>query len=441
MEQVMKDAYLAYPEELSLFDKAVQNVGVKDTRCIEFQPVNDYTNQALIEFSIPSNSACYIDLKKTLLSIRCKVTKDDGTKIKGEVAENVCVVNNFFNSMMSRCDLALQDRVMTSSDQTYPYRAYLDNLLYTGKQQKETTLKTELYYSEVGEHMQHYNYKADANEGIKERGQLFKDSNEVDLIGPIHVDITQSLDRYLLPGVSIKIKLYPATPEFCLLSPDDSPKYKVVVTRASLRVCYIEVVPEISIAHSEILKSGADAIYPFINTQVKKFTLPSGIFSHEITDMFQGKIPSEIVLGLVAESAQHGSYVSNPFYFENAGLNFLQVTVDGRDLCPGTLHPKYNDTWTTSHFVEAYNTLRGIDNATGEIPVSKKDYYKGYCLYRFYTENIDGTDNDTLPLKRTGNLRISMNFDKKLPYPMTLVVYAKFPSAFKIDSSRSVYHV
>lgn len=437
----MKDAYLAYPEELAIFDKAVQNVGIKDMRCVEFQPVNDYTANSVLDFSIPSNSACYIDLKRTTLSIRCKVTKGDGSNILATAAENVCVVNNFFNSMMSRCDFALQDRLMTPSDQTYPYRAYLDNLLYTCKQQKETTLKTELFYSEPGEHMQLYNYVADANAAMKERGKLFEASNEVDLVGPLHCDITQSLDRYLLPGVGIKIKLYPATPEFCLLSADNSPKYKVVITKAALRVCYVEVVPEIAIAHSEILKSGSSAIYPFLHTLVKRFTLPSGVFSHEISDLFQGRVPSEMVMGLVSEAAQHGSYVRNPFFFENAGLNFLQVSVDGKELSPGTLHTKYGEKWTSSRFVEAYNTLKGLDNTTGESPVTKADYYQGYCLYRFYTENVDATDADNLPLKRTGNLRVTMNFDKRLPSPMTLVVYAKFPSAFKVDASRSVYIV
>lgn len=438
----MKDSYLAYPEELAVFDRAVQNIGVKEVRTVEFQPVNDYTNQSVIDFSVPSNSACYIDLKKTTLSIRCKVVKADGTDTEAAITKNiVSVINNFLSGMTSRCDLALQDRMMTSSDQTYPYRAYLDNLLYTSVLQKDTTLKTELYYSEAGSKMQLYNWIADANVPLKERGELFKNSKEVDMTGPLHTDITQSLDRYLLPGVGVKVKLYPSTPEFCLLSADDAPNYKVLITKATLKICYVEVVPEIAIAHSEILKSGTPAIYPYISTEVKKFTMPSGVFSHEICDLFQGKIPSEMVLGLVAEVSQHGSYTKNPFYFENAGLNFLQVSVDGKDLSPGPLRPKYEESWSESNYVEAYNTLRGLDNVTGEIPVSKSDYHNGYCLYKFHTESTDAADPDNLPLKRTGNLRVSMGFNGKLKLPMTLVVYAKFPAAFKVDASRCVYIV
>ena len=230
----MKDSYLAYPEELAIFDKAVQNVGVKDVRCIEFQPVNDFTSQSIIEFSIPSNSACYIDLKKTTLNIRCKVTKADGSNTNAIITENVVsTVDNFFNSMMSRCDLALQDRVMTSSDQTYPYRAYLDNFLYNNALQKNTALKTELYYQEAGSHMTVFNWLQGANAGLNQRGALFKNSNEVDMSGPLHTDITQSLDRYLLPGIGIKIKLYPSTPEFSLLAADQTPNFKVIITKAS----------------------------------------------------------------------------------------------------------------------------------------------------------------------------------------------------------------
>lgn len=127
----MKDSYLAYPEAIAVFDKAIQNVGIREMHCIDIQPINDYTNQSVIEFNIPSNSVCYINLKKTTLSIRCKVVKADGSKTDATAnAVVVTVVNNFLNSIMSRCDLALQDRVMTSSDQMYPYRAYFNNLLY-----------------------------------------------------------------------------------------------------------------------------------------------------------------------------------------------------------------------------------------------------------------------------------------------------------------------
>ena len=446
MEQVLKDSFTAYSDQLAIFDKPIQNVGVKDVRCIEFQPVNDYTSQSAVEFNIPSNSAYYVDLKKTILHVRCKVTKADGSSIHNNIDKGtvVGVVNNFLNSMFSRCDLALQDHVMTSSDQTYAYRAYFDNLLYTNSQQKVTSLQTELYYPETGSKMTSYNcLDPEGNPLLIERSKLFDKSEEVDMEGVLHLDVTKNMDRYLLPGVSIKIKLYPSSPEFCLFSADVTPSYKVIITKASLKVCFVDVAPEISVAHSEILKSGIPAIYPYIKVEVKKFTIPAGVFSSEIFDPFQGRIPSEMVMGLVKESALHGSYTENPFYFENAALNFLQVSVDGKDLNPGLLQPKYSTSFESSKFVSAYNTLKSVDNLgmSSAIPISKSDYYNGYCLYRFYTEAACDTDPDALPLKRTGNLRISMNFDTKLARPMTFIVYAKFPCAFKIDASRSVYTV
>lgn len=91
--------------------------------------------------------------------------------------------------------------------------------------QEDTTLKTELYYSEDGAKMKLYNWLLDNNLSLKERGELFKNSKEVDVSGPSHTHITQSLDRYLLPGVGVKIKLYPSTPEFCLLSADENPNF------------------------------------------------------------------------------------------------------------------------------------------------------------------------------------------------------------------------
>ena len=54
--------------------------------------------------------------------------------------------------------------------------------------------------------------------------------------------------------------------------------------------------------------------------------------------------------------------------------------------------------------------------------------------------NISSND-DILPLKRTGNLRISLRFAAALPEPTTLIVFAKFPATVTIDKYRGVTDV
>lgn len=469
MTEILKDACLSYPNGLAIFDRPVLNVGLKNTRCIQYLPTNDFTNQSCIEFHIPGTSTYYTDLKKTKLSLSCKIVKKDGSNIVSSERASatsgttettsraasttaaaattttktkaiVGVVDNFLSSMFSRCDVMLQDRTMTSSDHTYPYRAYLTNVLFRSQEQKDTNLKTELFYQDEAKNMREVNTVFTDCVSVKERAALFADSQEVDLVGELYTDMTQGLDRYIPSGVSIKIKLYPSAPEFCLISPETDPQYKIQITKAHLKVTHAELNSEILVAHDQILKDTC-AIFPYMKTLVKQFTLPSQIYTYQLNDVFLGNAPSELFICLVKESSQYGSFSENPYAIENAKLSYLQVTVDGVELAPNTLQPKYGATVEKSNFVEAYDTLKDIGNPGGCIPVSKDNFFAGYSIYRYFAEPSEFAESGAMPLKRKGIVRITMNFAEKLAHAMTMIVYAKFPSAFQIDSSRAVYDV
>ena len=137
------------------------------------------------------------------------------------------------------------------------------------------------------------------------------------------------------------------------------------------------------------------------------------------------------------DSSQNGDYTLNPFYLEHCDLNFLQVCIDGED--QGLLQPQYGSSAELSNYIQAYNTLRDLDNFDGSIPISRRSYFHGFTIYRYTTEKNEYGDTGVLPLKRRGHLNITMRFAKQLEQPVAAIILAKFPSGFKIDSSRAVY--
>lgn len=442
MEQVMKDSVLCYSAGLAIFNKPSQDIGIMNERCIQYLPVNSYTNQSVIEFCIPGNTAYYTDLKKTKLHLSCKIVKSDGTDFAtgtGVGKTNVAPVDNVLSSLFSRVDVLLQDKTLTSSEHTYAYKAYLNNLLFKSPAQKQTDLTTELYYQDPAEHIADFNHLLSSSVPFKDRAKLFDTSSTVDMVGPLHVDICQNLDRYIPSGVDIKVKLYPNPPEFCLLSSDTTQKFKIIISKIFLSFCHYQISPEVTISHNELLKE-TKAVFPYVRSLTKKYTLPSTIFSYDINDPFNGNIPSEMIIGLVSESAAYGNLKENPYNFEHCNLSYISAQWDSIDMPPGILRPKFEAKYETSNFIDAYNSLRGIDNDSGSIPITRQQFYKGYTLYRFHTGEPENEPGN-IPIKRTGMLRISMTFEKKLENAMTLIIYAKFPAAFNIDGSRAVYEV
>ena len=310
-ETLLADAFVGYLEELAIFEKPIQNVGVRRSHCTTFYPVNDFSSQGVIQFAIANNSNCYVDLRKTQLNITCKIVARNGDIVEtpkmataqpaaaaaataaaaaatsdGEDAEAskksddagkakigiVGVVNNFMHSMFSRVDVALQNKVLTHSDQSYPYLAYLKTLLYSSKEEKESALQTQMYFKDTAGAVHDSNWFMGDNAGLKTRSKFFANSREVDMCGHLYSDVLE-ISRFIPYGVPLNITLYPSTPEFCLLSPDSdtsSGQYKVVITKASLNVCMVEVAPVILTSHANTLKT-RPAIFPYSKTGQKVY--------------------------------------------------------------------------------------------------------------------------------------------------------------------------
>ena len=100
--------------------------------------------------------------------------------------------------------------------------------------------------------------------------------------------------------------------------------------------------------------------------------------------------------------------------------------MDGQSVPTDPLQPNYK----AGSFIEAYNRL---EKKPQTVKITRKDFVNGYCLYLF---NIEG-DLKERDIQR-GHTRLELKFTEALPAPVTAIVYAKFPSLMKIDSSRNI---
>jgi hypothetical protein len=222
--------------ELDLFSVPATQTSIESGRYVEYHPISSMTGGAPIEFDVAASGDDYLDLANSLLYVRVKIIRTNGDDL--DIADTVGPINNFLHSLFSQVDVSLNGTLITSSTNTYAYRAYIETLLSYGNEAKTSQLTSALFYKDDAGKMDKPNPlaadAADKNSGLATRQLFVAQSRELDMIGRIHTDIFFQ-ERYMLNEVNVKIKLVRSNDAFCLMGTGGQ-QFKTVITVAALLI-------------------------------------------------------------------------------------------------------------------------------------------------------------------------------------------------------------
>lgn len=440
MALVHGDSQECTKSELDLFTTPTTQTSISKGSWIEYHPLSNITESGPIEFYVSGSGEEYLDLARTQLFVKAKIVKADGTDL--EATTQVGPTNLFLHSLFSQVDVSLNERLISSSTNTYAYRAMLETLLNYGDEAKKSQLTMSLFYKDTPGKMDTVNPLAeddDANLELKARFAFTKSSNIVDMMGAIHSDVFFQ-ERLLLNGVNLRIKLNRAKNSFCLLSSATTPNFKVTITEAILYVRKVKVASSITLGHAAALRH-TTAKYPLRRVDCKVLTIPRGFSSFNPDNIFLGRIPKRIVFGLVDTEAFNGSYTTNPFNFKHYNLSQVGVYVDGEQIPRKPLTLKF-DADGGENFMAGFQTLfSGIGKLSQDAgnQIARGDCGSGYTLFCFDL-TPDQCSGDHFQLIKQGNLRVELHFAEPLPKTVNLIIYAESESLIEIDSNRNVLY-
>ena len=178
---------------LDLFSVPPTQTAVEEGAFVEYHPLSSLSPSASIEFHISRATTEYLDLSNTYLHVRAKVTKPDGTNL--DAGADVALINYWLHSLFSQVDISLNDTLITPSENTYPYRAYLEATLNYGREAKTIHLSSALFYRDSSNHLD--DTQGNANKGLRTRRDLSAGSREMDMMGRLHVKIMHQ-ERYMI---------------------------------------------------------------------------------------------------------------------------------------------------------------------------------------------------------------------------------------------------
>ena len=224
----LKDTTECLKSELDLFMMPPLNTSIEQG---QFEAIIPTVNQdKSIQFSYIGTDE-YIDLSKCFIDLTARIYKADGlNKVNLETADVVGPINNFFHSAISQIEIKLNNTIIENTNTTYPYKAYLSDLLNYNQDAKESYLQSTLFVKDRAGYMNNLaqtktenNTKTEGNDGFWERKKMIN-GGSVNMCGRLHCDIFNS-DRYLLNKVNITITVKFSSPDFCLLWSEDTKKY------------------------------------------------------------------------------------------------------------------------------------------------------------------------------------------------------------------------
>ena len=316
---------------LDLFTVPPTNITYNGYRIVEINPTSDSITP--IEFVIPGSRE-YIDFSRSYFRIELTLKKTDGSNISA--ANGRWLAPNAFHTIIKQPSVYVNGTLTIEQTDTYPYKSYIKTILNYVTEDEETFLKLQGYYSaldhpggtltanQMDRNTPHADYEAliperkKAVNGILDMRDRTTGGKTIQLFGMPHVDLFNS-GRMLIPGVDLKIRFTLNDPKFFmnrLIAQNVNVRLQQGDLKMKFFACMVKVRSDVYIQiASTRLQKNLDVYYPTVRSETRTYTLQNRDSIFEATDVFNGRVPDRVVVGLVHQKSFSGDYSYNPFNF------------------------------------------------------------------------------------------------------------------------------
>jgi len=256
------------------------------------------------------------------------------------------------------------------------------------------------------------------NPGYEYRGKLIAESKIVKMCGYIYDDMFE-IDKYILPGIEVRLKFIRSAKVFNILSTNEGKSYKSVIESAVFYCRKHVLSQEVRNMHLSSLQH-EKAIYPFVQSTIKTFLILKSAQSCVCDSLFATSfLPHRIIIGPVKTAAFNGQYSLSPFNFENFKLSTLNVTVNS----DASMYKSQNLEIINSNNLLALQLLK--KGLVSGFDFDRSNYDQG-CNFFFFESAASHAVSE-------GTVKIDMNFQTALSDPVTVVIFAQFDKQISID--------
>ena len=428
-----KSNYAGVDSGLSLFSPSLLEEGIEKEIVIDFHPLAALQKSKPVDFHIPHTNPMYIDLAKTSIRVKVKITTQDGSPIGKD--DKVGFANNILHTLFQKMDLILNHKLVSPDVSIhYPYKQMMDILSYYPADFLQTLGSCQGFSKDTAYAVNSASINASGeNKGFFERNQWLRDGESVTLEGGIGHDLAL-MNCFLPPGLDVKLRFWPSVDAFALVSDVlASENYLYSLEEMTLRVHAIQVCDDVIAKHDSLL-SKRMATFHYQKSEFKSFTIPADQRQWQVNNLFNSKIPFETLIAFVDTSSYLGARATSPFNFQHLNIDYLGLYVSGyADL---VFQPSFEE--GRANWVHEYKSLYATDHGRKYIPgiISLADYGGGYSIFRF---KLSSSQTIRTHRVQEGVGRLSIRFSKPLSESVTVLIYNRYHSTLFMDKCRNIW--
>ena len=438
--------------ELELFHVHDTQASLGNYRYVKYYPITSLDRGGPLEIVIQGNSDTYFDLNDTYLFLDFNIVDASGssiTKVTETSSANynnqlVAPVNLFHSSFFRSAEIYLNSKLVSQTDNLYPYKAYIQNLTTYSKEAKETFLSRSIYYEDTGTDLDTFDNSAgvseeseiaDAvNKGLAKRFLISRNSKSFSSFGKIYSEIFQQLK--LIPGDNeIRIKLHRSDPSFCLHAKSEL-RYEINIDKAILYVKQFEIPAHIREAHAKVHKQ-INMKFPVKHVEMKFFTKGANRVDLSEQNLVTGTLPRKCYICLVESDSFNGKVTKNPFNFKHFSVSEITLRKNGT----AVPYEKISVDFENNKYDEGYFSLlqsSGLLYSNGGPNISYDQFANGYAIYGFDFSSDPSPYNRCLDLIQEGKLSLDISLKTSTSKPLTIIVYLEYDKVIEIDKDKNV---
>ena len=223
-----------FTEEVNLFRPVQMNVAEHSVRWKTWNPsFVGQPSQETVLFSYPNVGTDYIDLSRTQLYVKLKIIKEDSLTPFEETSDvdYATPIDLIMHTMWANIVVKLNGQIVSSSNNTYAYKAFIEHLLSSGEQNKKYQGNFVGSSPDTRYFDQTLPDTPPVNQGLQKRRKLSEKAyagatnvtskdkvQTIEYCGKLFADLCNQ-ERYLLNEVGLEILL---NPNPCLLYTSDA---------------------------------------------------------------------------------------------------------------------------------------------------------------------------------------------------------------------------